>query len=127
MNHATNQLESPKNCCRCGSEFRTSDGERVCWKCRKPNNASRQTRRKELTFRETQIVGLVAQGKANKEIAYQLLLSEGTIKEYLNRIFRKLQVPNRTALAIWEFTRRAAAANPSYESSSAFEKRSLVI
>jgi DNA-binding NarL/FixJ family response regulator len=80
-----------------------------------------------LTFRETQIVELVARGKANKEIAYQLLLSEGTIKEYLNRIFRKLEVPNRTALAIWEFTRKAAAAGENgYDTSAAFEKHPIV-
>jgi len=43
----------------------------------------------------------VAQAKLNKEIAYELHLTEGTVKEYLNRIFRKVGVPNRTALAVW--------------------------
>ncbi len=119
-------VSNAKSCCRCGTEFHTSSGERVCLKCRKPTN-SRQGLRKELTFRETQIVELVARGKANKEIAYQLLLSEGTIKEYLNRIFRKLEVPNRTALAIWEFTRKAAAAGENgYDTSAAFEKHPIV-
>jgi DNA-binding NarL/FixJ family response regulator len=127
MNHPINQPESMKSCCRCGAQFHTSDSERVCWRCRKPNNASPRPRRKELTFREAQIVELVAQGKANKEIAFQLLLSEGTIKEYLNRIFRKLEVPNRTALAIWEFTRRAATASSPFEGGSAFEKRPLPV
>jgi DNA-binding NarL/FixJ family response regulator len=69
----------------------------------------RDARTKELTFRESQVVGLVAQGKANKEIAHVLLLSEGTIKEYLNRIFRKVAVNNRTELAIWEVARRHAS------------------
>src|SRR5215469_18886139 len=99
-------LSSAKSCCRCGTKFETSASERVCPQCRKPPNSTRGQSR-ELTFRENQIVELVAKGKANKEIAYQLVLSEGTIKEYLNRIFRKLKVPNRTALAIWEFTRKA--------------------
>jgi DNA-binding NarL/FixJ family response regulator len=58
----------------------------------------------ELTFRERQIVGLVAKGRLNKEIAYELHLSEGTIKEYLNRIFRKLGASNRTELAVWSVT-----------------------
>lgn len=44
---------------------------------------------------------LVRQAKANKEIAYELHLSEGTVKEYLNRIFRKLEVKSRTELAVW--------------------------
>jgi DNA-binding CsgD family transcriptional regulator len=54
-----------------------------------------------LTFREDQIARLVCQAMLNKEIAFELHLTEGTIKEYLNRIFRKLQVKNRTELAIW--------------------------
>lgn len=53
----------------------------------------------ELTFREKQIAQLVT--LPNKQIAWQLKLTEGTIKEYLNRIFRKLKLSNRTELAIW--------------------------
>jgi DNA-binding NarL/FixJ family response regulator len=52
-------------------------------------------------------VDLVRQAKPNKEIAYQLHLSEGTVKEYLNRIFKKLRVSNRTELAVWAMTHRA--------------------
>ena len=58
----------------------------------------------QLSFREKQVVHLVAQAKLNKEIAYELHLSEGTIKEYLNRIFRKVNVSNRTELAVWALT-----------------------
>jgi len=54
-----------------------------------------------LSFREKQVVELIRQAKANKEIAYELHLTEGTIKEYLNRIFRKVGATNRTALATW--------------------------
>jgi DNA-binding NarL/FixJ family response regulator len=54
-----------------------------------------------LSFRERQIAQLVCKAKLNKEIAYELHLTEGTIKEYLNRIFRKLEIKNRTELAIW--------------------------
>jgi DNA-binding NarL/FixJ family response regulator len=57
--------------------------------------------RRALSFRERQIARLVCEAKLNKEIAYELHLAEGTIKEYLNRIFRKLEVKNRTDLAIW--------------------------
>jgi DNA-binding NarL/FixJ family response regulator len=62
--------------------------------------------RRDLSFREKQVVDLVRQAKANKEIAYQLHLSEGTVKEYLNRIFRKLEVSNRTELAVWAMNHR---------------------
>jgi DNA-binding NarL/FixJ family response regulator len=53
-----------------------------------------------LSFREQQIVALIAEAKANKEIAYDLCLSEGTVKEYLYHIFRKLNVTSRTELAL---------------------------
>jgi DNA-binding NarL/FixJ family response regulator len=56
---------------------------------------------RNLTPRERQVVTLVVRAKLNKEIAYELHLTEGTIKEYLNRIFRKLELTNRTALAVW--------------------------
>jgi DNA-binding NarL/FixJ family response regulator len=61
----------------------------------------------KLSFREKQLVELVSQGKLNKEIAHELHLTEGTIKEYLHRIFRKLETTNRTELAVWALTHRA--------------------
>ena len=81
-------------CYRCGREFARTYREIVCANCRvKPST--------ELSPREHQLVAAVAQGCLNKEIAYRLHLSEGTIKEYLHQIFRKVGVRNRTALAIW--------------------------
>jgi DNA-binding NarL/FixJ family response regulator len=80
-------------------EFRTDDGKRICSGCRKP--ASRKPLNPKLSFRELQVVHLVAEAKLNKEIAYELHLTEGTIKEYLNRIFRKIGTSNRTELAVW--------------------------
>jgi hypothetical protein len=44
---------------------------------------------------------LISRAKLNKEIAHELHLSEGTIKEYLHHIFRKLGTTNRTELALW--------------------------
>jgi two-component system nitrate/nitrite response regulator NarL len=61
-----------------------------------------------LSFREKQVVKLVSQSKLNKEIAHELHLSEGTIKEYLHRIFRKLGTKNRTELAVFALTHLAA-------------------
>ena len=104
--------QAVKSCFRCGAEFPTTDRERVCWRCRKPKTSSQKVAKRQLTFREKQVVQLVSQGKANKEIAFNLILSEGTIKEYLNRIFRKVEVSNRTELAIWALTQRAAAKTP---------------
>ena len=54
-----------------------------------------------LSSRERQIVNLIQQAKSNKEIAHELCLTVGTVKEYLYHIFRKLGVGNRTELALW--------------------------
>lgn len=63
-----------------------------------------------LSSRERQVTELVGQGKPNKEIAWQLHLAEGTIKEYVYRIFQKLGVSNRTELAVrWLQEHQAAA------------------
>ena len=99
---------TPRSCFRCGAEFLANQSERICSACRKPRERKSLTTR-TLAFRERQIVELVQQAKLNKQIAYELHLTEGTIKEYLNRIFRKLGVSNRTELAIWAFRQNDAA------------------
>ena len=53
-----------------------------------------------LSRRERELVGLVALGLRNREIAGRLGITEGTVKVYLNAIFDKLGVANRTELAI---------------------------
>lgn len=98
-----------KTCFRCGNEFRAQTTLRVCSACRKLRSRPK-TIEMRLSFRERQIVNLVRQAKLNKEIAYELRLAEGTIKEYLNRVFRKLGVKNRTELAIWAMTHQQFAA-----------------
>jgi DNA-binding NarL/FixJ family response regulator len=104
-------LAAIRNCFRCGVEFHVRDNSRVCPTCRKPRSSENGELRRHLTFREKQIVDLVKEAKLNKEIAYELHLSEGTIKEYLNKIFRKLAVKNRTELAVWS-VRRAHVEDP---------------
>lgn len=94
-------IGTPANCYRCGKEFARYDRERICPTCRKPKERARPSRGAALSPREKQVVELVARGKLNKEIGADLHLTEGTIKEYLNRIFRKLGVTNRTELAVW--------------------------
>lgn len=53
-----------------------------------------------LSRREREILDQIAQGRANKEIADALHVSEGTIKNHLTSIFRKLGVADRTQAAI---------------------------
>jgi two-component system, NarL family, nitrate/nitrite response regulator NarL len=52
-----------------------------------------------MTARERQIMHLVCQGLSNKEVGRQLHVSGGTITVHLHRIYRKLAIQNRTALA----------------------------
>lgn len=49
-----------------------------------------------LTEREVDILRLVASGKANKEIAWALSISEDTVKAHMKNIFAKLYVGDRT-------------------------------
>jgi DNA-binding CsgD family transcriptional regulator len=51
-----------------------------------------------LTSRELQIAYSVAEGKCDKVIAYELGISEYTVREHLRRIFHKLKVSKRAAL-----------------------------
>ena len=52
-----------------------------------------------LTSREREVATLVSAGSSNKQIAHHLNVSEGTVRNHLYHIFRKLGVKNRTALA----------------------------
>ena len=56
-----------------------------------------------LTPREEQVVALVAEGLANRQIARELNLSEHTIKKYLFRIFEKLGISTRVELVLYAF------------------------
>ena len=55
----------------------------------------------ELTKTEWKIIREVGRGAANKEIAENLKLSEGTVRNYLSTILNKLDLRDRTQLAIW--------------------------
>ncbi|MFN4154654.1 MAG: response regulator transcription factor [Paracoccaceae bacterium] len=54
-----------------------------------------------LTPRESEVLGLVAQGMRNKTIAHHLGLSEHTIKLHLHHVISKIGVHNRTQAAQW--------------------------
>jgi len=59
-----------------------------------------------LTERENAILQLIVAGKGNKEIAGQLKLAEGTVKNYVSRILEKLNARSRTELAVKALNRR---------------------
>lgn len=67
-----------------------------------------------LTAREAEVLGLVAEGLSNPQIARRLVLSEKTVARHLSNIFGKLGVASRTAAAAYAFDHgiRATASSP---------------
>ena len=51
--------------------------------------------------REIEVLLLVAQGLANKQIGRRLGISERTVKAHLGRVFRQIGVADRTSAALW--------------------------
>jgi DNA-binding NarL/FixJ family response regulator len=54
-----------------------------------------------LTSREQEVLALVGEGKANKQIARALGISERTVKAHLTSVFARLGVADRTQAALW--------------------------
>lgn len=54
-----------------------------------------------LSARERQVLALVAQGLANKQIGRALGISERTVKAHLGSVFRQIGVADRTSAALW--------------------------
>ncbi len=59
-----------------------------------------------LTDRESDILQLIVAGKGNRDIAAELRLAEGTVKNYVSRILEKLNARSRTELAVKALKRR---------------------
>lgn len=59
----------------------------------------------DLSQKEEEIITLVAEGMSNKEIASELFLSEGTVRNYISTVLEKLMLRDRTQLAIFYYTK----------------------
>ena len=54
----------------------------------------------EMTVRETEICSLLAQGMSNRQIAEELYISEGTVKNYISSIYDKTGIHDRSKLIV---------------------------
>lgn len=61
---------------------------------------------RNINERELDIIRLIANGYSNKEIAAELFLSEGTVRNYLSSILDKLQLRDRTQVAVFYYQHR---------------------
>lgn len=59
----------------------------------------------DITQKEYEIIQMVAQGLSNKEISEKAFLSEGTVRNYLSVILEKLDLRDRTQLAVFYYNR----------------------
>ena len=62
---------------------------------------SPQTRPENLTDREIDVIRLIAKGYPNRQIAEELLISDRTVSTHVGRILKKLQLENRTQIALF--------------------------
>ena len=61
----------------------------------------RESQVDDITEREREVVRLVAQGRSNHDIAQELVISEKTVKTHISNILSKLNLQDRTQLAIY--------------------------
>ena len=76
--------------------------------------SKKEQKEKEQTFdwnsygigeRELEITALVAEGLSNKEISEKVCLSEGTVRNYISNVLEKLELRDRTQLAVYYLQR----------------------
>jgi DNA-binding CsgD family transcriptional regulator len=104
-----------KNCWRCGLDFDAYGTARVCAPCRKEAKGRNRFLSRfgdALTLRENQIVELLSEGHSNKEIAYRLHLTEGTVKVYVSNIFDKTGFSSRFKLGLWHCRKSDKSSQP---------------
>jgi DNA-binding NarL/FixJ family response regulator len=75
--------------------------QRVFFEVRRSIKKEEAVAFQELTSQERQVLLLIAEGRTNREIAAELFLSEGTVRNYVSSILSKLGVSNRAEAAAY--------------------------
>ena len=83
-------------CLQCLRQVASGD----LWVEHELNNKLLRTRTIRLTPRERQLMTMLAQGLRNKELAFRLGITEGTVKVYLSHLYEKVGATDRFELAL---------------------------
>jgi len=75
--------------------------QRVFARVREAQRKDEQSAFNQLTDQEMRVLGLVAEGRTNREIAQSLFLGEGTVRNYVSSILSKLSLTNRAEAAAY--------------------------
>jgi len=98
--HSSRELiETIRSVFREGVSIPPSIEQKLLKGIRQPDFLSR-VQNINLTNKEVKILKIVASGSTNKEIARRLFISEKTVKNHLNHIYRKLGVKNRAQAVV---------------------------
>jgi DNA-binding CsgD family transcriptional regulator len=94
---------------RKGGDRRVGDrrkGERRQGERRQASPPAARAARPSFTGREQEIVALLMQGMANRQIAHALGIAEGTVKKHLHHVFQKLGVRSRALLIVEQSSKK---------------------
>jgi len=89
-----------------GAPMSPSIAKRVLQTFSRPKTVGLSAKLETLTEQQLKIIRLLAEGLVNKEIADRLELTEGSIKQHIHRIYRKLCVNNRAEAVKLYLTRK---------------------
>ncbi|SER27454.1 two component transcriptional regulator, LuxR family [Gracilibacillus ureilyticus] len=98
---ASQLIHSIKDCLAGGLQLPGEVAKKVVPHLLERNEPMKNQHTISLTKRETDILCLLGEGKSNKEIAELLALSIGTVKNHISQLLDKLQLRDRTQLAIY--------------------------
>lgn len=91
--------DTPQNLCE--AILKVNSGERWISPCLIPYVIARTEQKINLTFREIELLNLLAQAKNNQEIAEIMHISERTVRDHLQRIKKKIGVQRRIETVVW--------------------------
>jgi len=98
---STYLLQSIKSCLAGGMSIHNEVAPKLMSKLLAETKSEQVMQHYPLTDREKEIVQHIGLGKTNKEIAGELFLSVGTVKNHITQILTKLELRDRTQLAIF--------------------------